>query len=57
MCSSDLVEDEETAELLANMGADLAQGYHIALPMDAAAVRPWLAAYVRRPRIPSRAPA
>ena len=36
------VEDAETLELLRRLGADHAQGYHIARPMPAAALEAWL---------------
>ena len=38
------VEDEETLELLAAMGCDAVQGFHLARPMPAGAVVDWLAA-------------
>jgi EAL domain-containing protein (putative c-di-GMP-specific phosphodiesterase class I) len=36
------VEDADAQDLLAAWGCDLAQGYHIARPMPAADVLPWL---------------
>ncbi|HEY6545665.1 MAG TPA: EAL domain-containing response regulator [Dokdonella sp.] len=41
------VEDAATLELLRTLGCDLAQGYHIARPMDAQAAGEWLAAWER----------
>ena len=38
------VEDGDTLRRLADYGIDVAQGYHIARPMPAADVEPWLAA-------------
>jgi EAL domain-containing protein (putative c-di-GMP-specific phosphodiesterase class I) len=36
------VEDAETFEALARLGCDRVQGYHVARPMNAAALQPWL---------------
>lgn len=44
-CTAEGVEDAETLTFLREIGCDLAQGYHIARPMAAAAVLPWFAAY------------
>jgi EAL domain-containing protein (putative c-di-GMP-specific phosphodiesterase class I) len=38
------VEDEATADLLAQLGCDQAQGYHFSRPMPAAQLLPWLRA-------------
>jgi diguanylate cyclase (GGDEF)-like protein len=37
------VEDQATWDLLASMGCDLVQGWHLARPMPTAALQPWLA--------------
>ncbi len=37
------VEEQETIEVLTELGCDLAQGYHIARPMSLDAFGPWLA--------------
>ncbi|MEA2661986.1 MAG: hypothetical protein QOH08_1558 [Chloroflexota bacterium] len=55
------VEDRETWELLGALGCDVAQGYHIALPMPPSDVGSWLAAWdpgaaaVQRTRLGDRA--
>ena len=36
------VEDQATWDLLASMGCDLVQGWHLARPMPSAELRPWL---------------
>jgi diguanylate cyclase (GGDEF)-like protein len=36
------VEDQATWDLLASMGCDLVQGWHLARPMPAAELQPWL---------------
>ena len=36
------IEDEETLRILARLGCDVAQGYHIGLPLDPAGMRTWL---------------
>lgn len=46
-CTAEGVEDAETLTFLRDIGCDLAQGYHIARPMAAAAVLPWFTAYSR----------
>lgn len=38
-------ETSEDMELLGNVGADVVQGYHIAKPMEADAVLPWVAGW------------
>jgi len=45
------VEDRETWELLADMGCDLGQGWHLGRPMPAGELLPWLATHSleRRP--------
>ena len=40
------VEDEVTARALTEMGVDLLQGFHVARPMPAAAVAPWIREWV-----------
>jgi EAL domain-containing protein (putative c-di-GMP-specific phosphodiesterase class I) len=37
------VADQETFDLLAGWGCDEAQGFHIAQPLDAAAMADWFA--------------
>jgi diguanylate cyclase (GGDEF)-like protein len=38
------IEDQETWDLLASMGCDLVQGWHLARPMPTGELLPWLAA-------------
>jgi EAL domain-containing protein (putative c-di-GMP-specific phosphodiesterase class I) len=47
------VEDQQTWDLLASMGCDLVQGWHLARPMPAEALLPWLRAGTvdRRPTL------
>lgn len=42
------VEDEQTLKLLAEMGCDIAQGYHIAKPMPAENLIKWRDNHIRR---------
>ncbi len=42
------VENQETWDLLADMGCDVAQGYHLSPPLPANEVGPWLTLYGRR---------
>lgn len=42
------VEDDVTMATLAEMGCDIAQGYHIARPMPAADMRQWIAGWTKR---------
>jgi diguanylate cyclase (GGDEF)-like protein len=42
------IEDEETYERLRDHGCDIAQGYHLARPMPAADLLPWLSDHARR---------
>ncbi|MCG8314948.1 MAG: EAL domain-containing protein [Pseudomonadales bacterium] len=51
------VEDENTLNLLANMGCDVAQGYHISRPMPANQFYPWLKAFNERPASEQTGPA
>lgn len=51
------VEDRETWELLAALGCDLAQGYHIARPMPAADVAGWLRSWDATAGAAPKAPA
>jgi predicted signal transduction protein with EAL and GGDEF domain len=44
------VEDEQTSDLLATLGCDLVQGWHVGRPMPAGVLLPWLGA-----RVPSGA--
>jgi EAL domain-containing protein (putative c-di-GMP-specific phosphodiesterase class I) len=37
------VEDRETLDLLADMGCDLGQGWHLGRPMPVEELLPWLA--------------
>jgi EAL domain-containing protein (putative c-di-GMP-specific phosphodiesterase class I) len=37
------IEDQVVLEAVRDLGCDLAQGYHLARPMDAQALRSWLA--------------
>ncbi|MCW2507034.1 MAG: putative Diguanylate cyclase/phosphodiesterase, partial [Modestobacter sp.] len=41
------IEDQETWDLLASMGCDLAQGWHLARPMPTGELLPWLVARER----------
>jgi EAL domain-containing protein (putative c-di-GMP-specific phosphodiesterase class I) len=36
------IEDQVVLESVRELGCDLAQGYHLARPMDAQALRSWL---------------
>jgi diguanylate cyclase (GGDEF)-like protein len=51
------VEDHRTLDLIAQLGCDIAQGYHVARPMPAEQMLGWLQHYtVARPRSPLTAP-
>jgi len=50
------VESQNLFDRLRVLGADLAQGYHIARPMPASALVPWLEAQARRDGGVRRAP-
>jgi hypothetical protein len=49
------VEDAATAEALARLGCDIAQGYYFARPMPAADLPAWIAAHPRPPSDPGHA--
>ncbi|WP_426564882.1 putative bifunctional diguanylate cyclase/phosphodiesterase [Angustibacter sp. McL0619] len=48
------VEDEQTAQVLVEMGVDVLQGYHIAKPMPVAEIGPWVRRWAAQPT-PQRA--
>ncbi|SFK91662.1 putative bifunctional diguanylate cyclase/phosphodiesterase [Geodermatophilus ruber] len=44
------VEDQVTADLLAGMGCDIIQGWHLGRPMPTGELQPWLATHARPSR-------
>jgi diguanylate cyclase len=45
------VEDDDTLRLLATLGCDVVQGYHVAEPMPPARLRGWLEQRAQRPAV------